>query len=100
MGAEVPAPRITATRDGARASVCYRFARLGKDRDSRPTTLLVRVARDGAPEVAVARRVRVRRRDGRASLRLPPAGGGPYVASASAFSKRGARSRIVRAPLR
>jgi hypothetical protein len=100
MGAEVPAPRITATRDGARASVRYRFARLGKDRDSRPTTLLVRVARDGAPEVAVARRVRVRRRDGRASLRLPPAGGGPYVASASAFSKRGARSRIVRAPLR
>ena len=98
MGAEVPAPRITATRARARAKVRYRFARRGRER--RPTTLLVAVAQAGAPDVAAARRVRVRRRVGATSLRLPPAASGPYTVSASAFSKHGSRSRIVRAPLR
>jgi Concanavalin A-like lectin/glucanases superfamily len=100
MATEVSTPRISATRAGALATIRYRFARLGSDRESRPRTLLVGVARAGRPDVAVARRVRVRRRAGTASLRLPPAGGGPYLASASAFSKRGSRSRIARARLR
>jgi hypothetical protein len=60
----------------------------------------VGVARAGSPDVAVARRVRVRRRAGTVSLRLPPTGGGPYLASASAFSKQGSRSRIAHARLR
>ena len=63
--AEVPAPRISARRSGGKlASVRYRFARLGRDRATRPTTLLVAVAEAGAPDVATARRVRVRRRAG------------------------------------
>jgi hypothetical protein len=100
MAIEVPTPRISATRAGVLATIRYRFARLSSDRESRPRTLLVGVARAGRPDVAVARRVRVRRRAGTVSLRLPPAGGGPYVASASAFSKQGSRSRIARARLR
>ena len=94
MGAAVDAPQIAATRSGARASVRYRVT------TRRPVTLLVSVARAGAPDDAAARRIRVRSREGVALLRLPPAAGGPYVVSASAFSERGARSSIVRAPLR
>jgi len=96
----VPAPRITVLREGARASVRYRFARLVKRQTTRPMTLLVSVAQSGAPDHASARRVRVRRRDGVALLRLPPGTVGPYVVSASAFTKRGSRSRIVGTPLR
>ena len=65
-----------------------------------PVTLLISVARAGAPDDAAARRIRVRSRGGVASLRLPPGAAGPYVVSASAFSQRGARSPVVRAPLR
>lgn len=100
MRSGVPAPRITVIREGARASVRYRFTRLGKGRTTRPMTLLVSVAQTGAPDLAAARRVRVRHRDGVALLRLPPGTGAPYVVSVSAFTKRGSRSRIVRAPLR
>jgi hypothetical protein len=97
MGAEIPDPRITATRDGTRASVSYGFRTL----DTRsPLSLVISIATTRAPDVAVARRVRVRRRDGIASLHLPAGSSGPYVVSASAFSERGARSRIVRARLR
>jgi hypothetical protein len=98
LGAEVPVPRITARRAGANASVRYRFATLGQDVDTRPTTLLLDVVQAGAPDVAVARRMRVRRRDGTALLHLP-VGRGPYIVSASAFTKHGSRSRIVRATL-
>ncbi|HZB76246.1 MAG TPA: LamG-like jellyroll fold domain-containing protein [Solirubrobacteraceae bacterium] len=97
---EVPAPRLVASRAGADATIRYRFAALGSDRGRRPTTLLVTVTRAGAPDVTVARRVRVRGRSGTVSLRLPPAEGGPYVAGASAFSQHGARSRIARARIR
>ena len=100
LGATVPDPGITVTREGARASVRYRFASLGKGSATRPTTLLVSVAQADAPDVATARRVRVRRREGVASLSLPPGGDEPYVVSASAFTKRGTRSRVARAPLR
>ena len=100
LAAEVPMPRISATEVGARATIRYRFASLGSDRESAPRTLLVAVTRAGTPDVAVARRVRVRRRAGTVSLRLPPAGDGPYVASASAFSKQGSRSEIARGRLR
>jgi hypothetical protein len=100
MGTDVPTPEVTATRDGARASIHYRFATLGGEPRRRPATLLLSVARDGAPDDAAARRVRVRRRHGVASLRLPPAGDGPYTVSASAFTRHGSRSAVVRAPLR
>ena len=96
-GAEVAAPQITATRTATRASVRYRFTTL---EPRSPTTLVLSVARAGAPDDATARRIRVRSRDGVASLRLPPGATGPYVVSASAFSEHGARSPIVRAPLR
>ena len=97
---EVPAPRISAREAAGSASVRYRFARLTPDRATRPTTLLVAVAEAGAPDVATARRFRVRRRTGTASLRLPPGAAGPYVVSASAFTRDGSRSSVVRAPLR
>jgi hypothetical protein len=97
MGADVAEPQISATRNGTLASVGYRFATL--DRRT-PVTLVISVARAGAPDVAAARRIRVRRREGRASLRVPSGAAGPYVVSASAFSERGARSPIVRARLR
>ncbi len=100
MRSGVPAPRIAARRSGARVAVRYRFARLGHGGARRPSTLLVSVGRAGAPDVAAARRVRVRGRTGMASVRVPPGAGGPYVARASAFSARGARSRLVSAPLR
>ncbi|HEX6390130.1 MAG TPA: LamG-like jellyroll fold domain-containing protein, partial [Solirubrobacteraceae bacterium] len=93
-GSRVPAPEIIVTRDGPRATVRYRFGHRGATR-----TLLLSVNASGAPDVATARRTRVRRRDGLISLRLPPASAGPYVVSASAFSRRGARSRVVRATL-
>ena len=97
MGTEVAAPQITATREGTRATVRYRFTK----REARqPVTLLISVARAGAPDDAAARRVRVQGRSGVTSLRLPPGTAGPYVVSASAFSQRGARSPTARAPLR
>ena len=95
--AEVPAPELEATQAGGRARVRYRFETLGEER---PTTLLVNVAQSGAPDIATARRVRVRRRDGAVSLRLPPEGDGPYVVSASAFARDGSRSGIARSTLR
>ena len=95
----VPAPEISATRDRASITVRYRFDSLADDPQARPTTLLVAVAQSGAPDVAAARRVRVRRREGSASLRLPPASSGPYSVSASAFTERGSRSHIVTATL-
>ena len=100
LGTEVPAPEITATRDGARLSIRYRFATLGGEPRRRPATLLLSVVRDGAPDDTAARRVRVRHRDGLASLRLPPGGDGPYTVSASAFTRHGSRSAVVREPLR
>jgi hypothetical protein len=84
----VAPPQIAARRTGELASVRYR---------SRAATVLVSVARSGAPDVAVARRVRGAR--GVATLRLPP-DHGPYVVSASAFNRRGGRSPIVTTPLR
>jgi hypothetical protein len=100
LGADVPAPRLTVTRAGGRAALRYRFARLGARRVTRPTTLLLSVAQAGEPDRASARRVRVRGREGLASLRLPPASSAPYVVSASAVTQRGSRSRIVRVTLR
>jgi hypothetical protein len=93
-GSRVPAPEITVTRDRSRATARYRFEHRGATR-----TLLLSVSASGAPDVATARRTPVRRRDGMVSLHLPPASSGPYVVSASAFSQRGARSRVVRATL-
>jgi hypothetical protein len=95
MGAEVAEPEIAVTRKGTLASVDYRFTTL-----SSPLTLVLSVAQAGAPDVAAARRIRIRRREGVASLRLPRGAAGPYVVSASAFSERGARSPIVRVRLR
>jgi hypothetical protein len=97
--AAVPDPQVTVSRRGAIVSVRYRFERLDRGHASRPTTLLMSVARPGEPDVAAARRVRVDRRDGVASLRLPPGSTGPYVVSASAFTHRGARSDVARVRL-
>jgi hypothetical protein len=93
-GREVPAPAITVKREGARVSVGYRLGRFDR---REPLTLVVSVTSAGAPDVAAARRIRVRRRDGVAALRLPGGTSGRYVVSASAFSERGARSRVIRA---
>jgi hypothetical protein len=99
-GSRVAAPEISVTRAGPRAAVRYRFASVGDSRASRPTTLLVSAVATGAADVATARRTGVRRRHGVVWLRLPEEGNLPYVISVSAFSKRGARSRIARAALR
>jgi hypothetical protein len=100
LSADVPEPVVAATRDGDRVTVRYEFAGLGDDPESRPRTLLVGVAQADAADVAAARRIPVRGRAGTASLRLPPASGGPYTVSASAFSEDGSRSGIARTPLR
>jgi hypothetical protein len=91
--AEMDAPQVTATREGALASVRYVV-------ETQPSTLVVSVAEAGAPDVATARRVRVTDSSGVVKLRLPPTSTGPYLVSASAFSERGARSPIARARLR
>jgi hypothetical protein len=88
-GAAVDEPQLEATRNGSVAAVRYAFEEL-------PSTLVVSVAEAGEPDVATARRVRVKARDGIVELRLPPSSTGPYVVSASAFSERGARGPIVR----
>jgi hypothetical protein len=96
MGSDVAAPEVTVTRAGTMVSVRYRFSGI----DRRPVTLVVSAARAGEPDVATARRLRVRQRAGVVSLRLPPASAGPYVVSASAFSERGARSPVIRTRVR
>jgi hypothetical protein len=86
----VPAPQLRVVRDGGRVTVRYGFARMrGRDR---PHTLLVSVGAVGHPGTAVARRVRVLWRHGTLVL---PARGGRAVVRASAFSRRGARSRLA-----
>jgi hypothetical protein len=99
QSADVPVPEIVAARAGDSVTVSYEFAALG-DGDSRPRTLLVNVAQAGAADVAAARRVRVRGRSGSVSLRLPPAGDGPFVVAASAFTEAGSRSAVARATVR
>ena len=85
--AAVPAPRLRVVRDGGRVTVRYRFGRAsGRDR---PHTLLVSVTAPGDPGAAVARRVRVVR-GGTLVMRARGS-----VVRASAFSRRGARSRLV-----
>lgn len=94
--AAVPAPKLRLVRARGRLTVLYRFARMnGPDR---PHTLLISLARAGDPGIAVARRVRVLRRPGRVTLTMP-ATAGRYVLQASAFSRHGARSRLVTAAL-
>src|SRR4029453_3894732 len=90
----VPDPSIVATRAGSLARVRYSLP------DASADPLPVPVARVGEPDLAGARRIRLhgKTRAGLASLRLP-GGKGPFVVSASAFSKRGARRGVVRAPL-
>jgi hypothetical protein len=95
-GAELDAPALTAVRRGRALSVQYRFPPGGGER----LTLVISVTQAGLPDVATARRVRVRQPGGRATLRLPPRSTGPYVVSASAFSERGARSPLARTRVR
>jgi hypothetical protein len=60
-GAAVDAPQIDVTRERTLATVHYRF-------DTPPSTLVVSIARAGAPDVATARRVHATpRRGGRAA---------------------------------
>jgi hypothetical protein len=94
-GPSVPAPSLDVARSGDRVVVRYAFQRL----DGR-LTLVVSVARQDAPDVAAARRVRVRRETGVAALDLPAGASGRYVVSASAFDAEGGRSDVVRALVR
>jgi hypothetical protein len=91
-GSRVPEPQITARRSGAVIDVRYLVP-------GRASTLVVTAGAAGAPDLAVSRRVRLRGRAGAVRLR-PPAGAAPYVVRASAFSPRGARSRLVTASVR
>jgi hypothetical protein len=62
--------------------------------------VLLSVSAAGAPDDISVEQARVRGRSGMAAVRIPPHATGPLVVSASAFSPaRGARSRIVQAPL-
>jgi hypothetical protein len=93
-GARVTSPEIAVRREGSRLTVRYRAERV---RDG--ATLVVSAAEAGAPDVATARRTRLRRA-GAVTLRLPPHTAGPYVVRASAFSDRGARGAVVSALVR
>ena len=95
-GADVPAPTVTAIPHGRTLSVRYRFPSLPRG----PVTLVVSAAKARSPDVASARRLRVRRRSGSIALLLPATSTGPYVVTASAFSERGARSPLVRTRVR
>ena len=95
LSAEVAAPEITVTRQGAHAVVRYAL-----DAPDPDMTVLLSLTQDGAPDVTTIDRVRVRGRSGTASLRVPPRAHGPFVVRASAFApERGARSAVVQAPL-
>jgi hypothetical protein len=95
LRAEVAAPEITATRQGANAVVRYAL-----DARDPGTTVLLSVTAAGAPDETTVERARVRGRSGTASVRIPPHATGPFVVRASAFSpERGARSAVVQAPL-
>jgi Concanavalin A-like lectin/glucanases superfamily len=95
LSAEVATPQITATRQGANAVIRYTLD--GADPD---TTVLLSVSAAGAPDDISIEQARVRGRSGMAAVRIPPHATGPLVVSASAFSPaRGARSRVVQAPL-
>jgi hypothetical protein len=96
-GSALTAPELAATRAGDSVEVRYRFGSLA---GPRPVTLLVSASEAGEADVATARRVPVRRRAGVATLRLPPRSSGPYLVSATAFSERGARSRLARVRVR
>jgi hypothetical protein len=85
------APRIAVRRAGERVVVDYRAP-------ARAKTLLLSVAREGAPDRTSSRRVAVRARTGRVRLSAP-AGSGPLRVSASAFDRHGTRSRVATVPL-
>jgi hypothetical protein len=88
-GASMPEPQIAAERNGSQVSVRYTSAPApGR------ATLVVSAGQAGAPDVATARRTRLRR-SGVVSLRLPPGASGPYVVRASAFSDRGSRGPVA-----
>ena len=96
-----PAPRISATRRRGSAPRSATASRaLGRDRARRPTTLLVAVAGPERPTSRPRAACVCAGAPATASLPLPPAGAGPYVVSASAFTRHGSRSRVVGAPLR
>lgn len=95
----VPAPRLQVRRTDRQVFVDYRFPALRHDARRRPVTLLVSVARAGAPGVATARRATVRTRSGTVRLVVAPGSDGPFVVQASAFSRRGTRSAVTRARL-
>jgi hypothetical protein len=90
----VPAPRLRVRRLGGQVVVGYRFPAARR----RPVTLLVSVARAGAPDVATARRTAVRARSGTVRVAAPGAVG-PFVVQASAFSRQGTRSAVTPARL-
>jgi hypothetical protein len=94
--AAVPAPKLRLVRARGRLTVRYRFGRMNAS--DRPHTLLISLARADDPGIAVARRVRVLRHRRRVTLTMP-ATAGRYVLQASAFSRHGARSRLVTAPV-
>jgi hypothetical protein len=79
----VPAPRVSVRRAGRRLVVRYS--------SRRGLSLLLSAAPPSAPDQAVARRVRARR-SGVLRLTVP---NGPLVVQASAFDRRGVRSRVA-----
>lgn len=92
------APAVSARVSGRRAEVDYRFER-GFDSKPAPHTILVTVHPKGKGLAPSSRTVRVRSRNGRVRVRLPH-GSGPYTVRASALTKDGARSKVVRARVR
>ena len=95
LSAELAAPEIIATRQGANAVVRYAL-----DAPDPDTTVLLSVTAAAAADDTTVERAHVRGRSGMASLRLPPRATGPFVVRASAFSpERGARSAVAQTPL-
>jgi Tol biopolymer transport system component len=95
----VAAPRVTARRAGGRALVRYRFRQLTGTARRRPAYIFLSVHSADRGELPRGKWFRVRARSGSHRIGLP-FGPGPYRVLASAQSRRGATSDIVRVPLK
>jgi hypothetical protein len=91
-------PAISARLRGRRVEVTYRFARAFGSRPL-PRTILVTVHPKSKRLAPSGRTMRIRSRVG--AFRVPlPYGSGPYIVRASALTKRGVRSQVVRQRVR
>lgn len=93
-----PAPRISARREGSRAVITYSFPSFPRG-DRRPTRLATSVKSASSKYAPLTVWTRIRSQRGRVVQKIG-LGSPPFRVLASAFSRRGGRSRVVSVPLR